>query len=139
MDNEALGKILGMAMAYGVSFIGLVLAYYNYRKRIAKAEGIFTGTALAVFVPSALLVAGVLVFTVWFALNLPEEGTKVLMSAKLPAIQSTITSNKLIGILVPGAIFVFSFWVTYMLYKHFSKQIEEGEIEIPPEGPADAN
>jgi hypothetical protein len=33
MIDEAIGKILGMAMAYGVSSLGLFLAYVNYRKR----------------------------------------------------------------------------------------------------------
>ena len=32
-DPEAIGKILGMLMAYFVSFLGLLLAYYNYKKR----------------------------------------------------------------------------------------------------------
>jgi hypothetical protein len=33
IDPETSGKILGMLMAYFVSFLGLLLAYYNYRKR----------------------------------------------------------------------------------------------------------
>ena len=33
IDPETGGKILGMVMAYCVSFLGLLLAYYNYRKR----------------------------------------------------------------------------------------------------------
>ena len=33
IDAETGGKIIGMAMAYCVSFLGLLLAYYNYRKR----------------------------------------------------------------------------------------------------------
>ena len=33
IDPETGGKILGMAMAYFASFLGLLLAYYNYRKR----------------------------------------------------------------------------------------------------------
>lgn len=33
IDAETGGKIIGMAMAYFVSFLGLLLAYYNYRKR----------------------------------------------------------------------------------------------------------
>ncbi len=33
IDAETGGKIIGMAMAYGVSFLGLLLAWYNYRKR----------------------------------------------------------------------------------------------------------
>jgi len=33
IDPETGGKIIGMMMAYCVSFLGLLLAYYNYRKR----------------------------------------------------------------------------------------------------------
>jgi hypothetical protein len=33
IDPDTGGKIIGMVMAYGVSFLGLLLAYYNYRKR----------------------------------------------------------------------------------------------------------
>ena len=33
IDPETGGKILGMLMAYFVSFLGLILAYYNYKKR----------------------------------------------------------------------------------------------------------
>ena len=33
IDMEALGKVIGMLMAYVVSFLGLILAYYNYKKR----------------------------------------------------------------------------------------------------------
>ena len=33
IDPEATGKILGMLMAYFASFLGLLLAYYNYKKR----------------------------------------------------------------------------------------------------------
>ena len=40
--SPAAGKILGMVMAYAVSSLGLLLAYYNYRKRILKAETIFS-------------------------------------------------------------------------------------------------
>ena len=43
--DPAVGKILGMVMAYAVSALGLLLAYYNYRKRIVKADHIFTPRA----------------------------------------------------------------------------------------------
>ena len=38
IDPETGGKILGMVMAYFASFLGLLLAYYNYRKRGPRAE-----------------------------------------------------------------------------------------------------
>ena len=31
--NEALGMVVGMTIAYAASFLGLILAWYNYRKR----------------------------------------------------------------------------------------------------------
>lgn len=125
MDNEALGKILGMAMAYGVSFFGLLLAYYNYRKRTIKAETIFTPLSLAIFVPSAIFVVGVLAGSVWFALTLPEEAAVVKRALVLP--EGSGDGGKIAGIAIPGVILLFSFWVTYMLYRHFTKKIEEGE------------
>jgi len=33
IDPETGGKIIGMLMAYFVSFLGLLLAYYSYKKR----------------------------------------------------------------------------------------------------------
>ena len=48
--DPAAGKILGMLMAYAVSSLGLLLAYYNYRKRILKAERTFSSVAVAVIV-----------------------------------------------------------------------------------------
>ncbi|MFO8058238.1 MAG: hypothetical protein R6V10_13170 [bacterium] len=54
MIEEAIGKVLGMALAYSVSALGLLLAYYNYRKRIMKAERVFTPLAIFIIV---LLVA----------------------------------------------------------------------------------
>jgi len=48
--SPAAGKILGMLMAYAVSSLGLLLAYYNYRKRIVRAEQVFTPKARKVIV-----------------------------------------------------------------------------------------
>ena len=62
MIDEAIGKILGMAMAYGVSALGLFLAYVNYRKRIVRAEKVMSGAAWAVVaVIVVAIAAGVLV------------------------------------------------------------------------------
>lgn len=58
MIDEAIGKILGMAMAYGVSALGLFLAYANYRKRTLKADKIMTGTAWMVVGLVFLSIAG---------------------------------------------------------------------------------
>ena len=38
--DPAVGKILGMVMAYVVSFLGLLLAYYNHRKRAGRAPSL---------------------------------------------------------------------------------------------------
>ncbi|UCC64150.1 MAG: hypothetical protein JSU70_01595 [Phycisphaerales bacterium] len=38
IDPETGGKILGMVMAYFASFLGLLLAYYNYKKRGPRAD-----------------------------------------------------------------------------------------------------
>ena len=45
MIDEAIGKILGMAMAYAASAAGMLLAYVNYRKRIVKADKVMTPAA----------------------------------------------------------------------------------------------
>lgn len=29
------------------------------------------------------------------------------------------------GILVPAAVFAFSFWMTHLLYRHFSRKMDE--------------
>ena len=67
MIDEALGKILGMAMAYGVSSLGLLLAYYNYRKRIVKADQIFTARAKAII---GLVVGIVMIAVIWGAISI---------------------------------------------------------------------
>lgn len=62
MIDESIGKILGMAMAYGVSALGLFLAYVNYRKRTLKAEKVMTPKAWGVVAAVLLtIVGGVLV------------------------------------------------------------------------------
>ena len=62
MIDESIGKILGMAMAYGVSALGLFLAYANYRKRTLNAEKVMTPKAWGVVAAVVLaIVGGVLV------------------------------------------------------------------------------
>lgn len=58
MIEEAVGKVIGMAMAYLVSSLGLLLAYYNYRKRIVKAERVFTPAAIMVIVLVVVVTVG---------------------------------------------------------------------------------
>ena len=55
-----------MVMAYAVSALGLLLAYYHYRKRVIKAEQIFTPVARAVIfgVVAIVVIGSVLVAAV---------------------------------------------------------------------------
>jgi len=148
--NEAMGKIIGMAMAYGVSSLGLLLAYYNYRKRVVKADKVFTAraygvmAAIVVVVVVAVLVISQLsdkpITTVEgdaYAEKMEPTGepkSPVAVSEAEP-ISEVEKKSLAIGIIVPAIIFLFSFWVTFALYKHFTKKIEEGEIDVPHEGP----
>lgn len=58
MIDEAVGKILGMAMAYLASAMGLFLAYISYRKRIVKADRLMSGTAWTVVAVTLLSTMG---------------------------------------------------------------------------------
>ena len=108
--NPAVGKILGMVMAYAVSALGLLLAYYNYRKRVVKAEHVFTPRAQAVlWTIGLLLVAAIVVGAA--ALNRAAGET----SAQAVLRQAP-------GILVPGVVFAVSFWITWALYRRFSSK-----------------
>jgi predicted membrane protein len=106
MIPESLGKILGMAMAYGVSSLGLLLAYYNYRKRIVKADVIFTTTAK--------IIIGIVISIVMAALI----GGAVKYG-------NTTFTEALPGIIIPGSVIAFAFWVTWMLYVKFSSEFDD--------------
>jgi len=105
--DPAVGKILGMVMAYAVSALGLLLAYYNYRKRIVKADRVFTPGALAVLGTRGILAVVGLVLA-----------AAAISAGDRPAGQSIIYD--LPGIIVPGLVFALSFWVTWKLYRKFS-------------------
>ena len=107
--DPAVGKILGMVMAYAVSALGLLLAYYNYRTRVVKAEQVFTPVARAVlWIVGLLATFGIVVAAA--ALNRAAGET----SAQAVVRQAP-------GILVPGVVFALSFWITWALYKRFSR------------------
>lgn len=106
--SPAAGKILGMLMAYAVSSLGLLLAYYNYRKRVVKADVIFSPTAWKVM---RLAGAAALLGIVLIAAALSGNG-----ETGWAAIRANFT-----GILFPAAVFAFSFWMTWLLYRHFVK------------------
>lgn len=148
MISEAMGKILGMAMAYGVSALGLLLAYVNYRKRVVKAERVMTGTAWAVV--AAVVV--VLVLGAWTVGGLAARGA----SEAAPAAAVTVPEPpplepgppaprreaarggngwSWIGILVPAAIFLFATWVTAVLHRRFSTAGPPGGL--PPAASSD--
>lgn len=106
--SPAAGKILGMLMAYAVSSLGLILAYYNYRKRVIKADEIFSPLARRImWLAAALLVLG-LIF-VAAALSGDGETGWAAIRTNLP------------GIGFPVAVFAVSFWMTWFLYRHFVK------------------
>ena len=132
MISEAMGKILGMAMAYGVSSLGLFLAYVNYRRRIVKADKVMTSAAWGVLAAVALAIAGG-VAVVWHLAEPPSAA--VVKEAAAPAPAEPITSTSapapassgdrdrwpLIGIVIPAIIFLTATWVTAGLYRHFTQ------------------
>ena len=120
MISEAAGKILGMAMAYGVSALGLLLAYLNYRKRVVKAERAMSATAWAVVAVTALAVA----LGAWTVARLAPGGAAPVLAPAPPPLPSPATAGapewSWPGLLIPAAIFLFATWVTVALFRRFS-------------------
>jgi H+/Cl- antiporter ClcA len=112
--SPAAGKILGMVMAYAVSSLGLLLAYINYRKRIVKAEQIFTPRARAVII-------GVITVAVVGAVL-----TATAASGEGRGLWLTIAANPL-GLVLPTVIVLVSVVLTWLLYRRFAK-----EFSSPP-------
>lgn len=151
--DPAVGKILGMALAYAISALGLLLAYYNYRKRIVKAEQVFSPAAWGVLI-AVLVIAGAAGYLIYnqavskhAAIPAPAEtaaaaeraenalevspGATVETSpgAVVPGngrLRTRYSGSMVPGIVVPILIFGFSFWVTWALYKHFTKKLGSG-------------
>ena len=153
MISESMGKILGMAMAYGVSSLGLLLAYYNYRKRIIKAERIFTPVAWTIMAGIVGIVVLAVVFMVMLAQKTPvkdsisAQETEIVSTTESeeldtaavreaveiqpvegePAITREIESRQgefsILGVIIPAAIFLVSLWITFALYRHFSRKL----------------
>jgi hypothetical protein len=134
MIDEAVGKILGMAMAYAVSSLGLFLAYVNYRKRKLGAAKVMTPAAWGVVAAIVLGVAG----GAWIVSRLarlpassPAETAAVAVPAPLPAPapvtapaappERDASSWPLVGILMPAVIFLLATWITLALYRHFAR------------------
>ncbi|HSN68479.1 MAG TPA: hypothetical protein VLV48_04500 [Thermoanaerobaculia bacterium] len=143
MISEAMGKILGMVLAYGVSALGLLLAYVNYRKRVVKADRVMTGTAWGVV--GAVVLAVVL--GVWAVSGLterkaatpqPDDAGETVAEAVVeeaapavppPPVRSAAEWSW-VGIFVPLAIFAFSTWMTVALFRRFTTHHHHG-----PHGP----
>lgn len=135
MISEAVGKILGMALAYAVSALGLFLAYWNYRRRIVRADRVMTPTAwLVLAAVVASVIGGTLVVASLAeppALDAAETVAEALEAeavgeAPAPAEPAPETGEEekerwpLIGILLPAAIFLVATWITAALYRHFT-------------------
>ena len=129
MIDDAIGKILGMAMAYGVSALGLFLAYVNYRRRIVKADRVMSTAAWLVV---ATIVVGVVAGVVAVA-SLAEAPPAAVEATAEPAPEpaappaeapSAVPSERprwpLLGMVLPAAIFLLATWITAGLYRHFS-------------------
>ena len=140
--SEAMGKIVGMLMAYGVSSLGLFLAYANYRRRTVGADRIMTGKAwLVIAVVFAALAAGGIVVSQ--LAELPAESSVVAELPAVPAQPAVEAASAqphpepaepgererwpVIGIVVPAAIFLFATWVTTALHQHFTGQGHSSE------------
>ena len=135
MIDEAIGKILGMAMAYGASALGMFVAYINYRKRIVKADKIMTPAAWMVILLSVLAVAGAVVVVGQLATGTEDAAAAAVVEVEAPSVEPEVTMPAparevdesrskwpLVGILVPGAIFLLATWITAGLHRHFSTQ-----------------
>jgi hypothetical protein len=133
MIDEAIGKILGMAMAYLASALGMFLAYVNYRKRTVKAQRVMTPAAWAVITVTLLaIVAGVLVVGQMAAAPAAAAATPQAAPAPAPAPPPEVMGEAeldrdevvqrwpWIGVVVPGGIFLFATIVTAALHRHFS-------------------
>ncbi len=138
--TEALGKILGMAMAYGVSSLGLLLAYVNYRKRIVKADKVMSSQAWAVMLASILAVAVGAGVVAALAARAESPGeaqagpeaarpapATPIERAQAPAATAPGQAGNVararwpwIGIVIPGAIFLLATWITTALHRRFS-------------------
>jgi len=132
MINEAIGKILGMAMAYGVSALGLFLAYVNYRRRIVKAEKVMSPTAWGVLVAILVVVAGGVLVVSQLAeapASPVAEAVPAVVQAAAPQTEAAAAAAAavdhsrwpIIGMVLPVTIFLFATWVTAALYNHFSR------------------
>jgi hypothetical protein len=129
MISEAMGKILGMVLAYGVSALGLLLAYVNYRKRVVKADRVMTGTAWMVV--AIVVLAVVLGFFAVSGLterraatpapaDVGEATVAETLSEDVPAPPAERPRWSWLGLLLPAIIFGFATWMTVALFRRFT-------------------
>ncbi len=131
MIDEAIGKILGMAMAYLASAMGMFLAYVNYRRRIVKADKVMTPRAWAVIAVALLATVGGVLLVGQLAADQAADAAPAVVEvpeavpapADVPMPEESKperSSWPWMGIVIPGAIFLFATVVTTGLHKHFS-------------------
>ncbi len=128
MIDEAIGKILGMAMAYVASAAGMFVAYVNYRRRVVRADRIMTPTAWVVIAISVLAVAGAVVVVGQLATAAPpaEETVAAVVEEAAPVAAPERAADRAragwpwIGIVIPAGIFLFATVVTTALHRHFT-------------------
>ena len=130
--DEAIGKILGMAMAYGASALGMFVAYVNYRKRVVKADKIMTPAAWAVIAISVLAVGGAVVVVGQLATGAPaaeesvvDESVAAPEEAPAPAPAEPRPRRERsawpwTGIVIPAGIFLLATLITAALHRHFT-------------------
>jgi hypothetical protein len=136
MIDEAIGKILGMAMAYVASAMGMFVAYVNYRKRIVKADRIMTPVAWTVILVTILATVGGAVIVTKMAASAAAETAAAGEEEIVPAAPETARTLEpaepttrreqgrwpWVGIVVPAVIFLFATVVTTWLHRHFTTQ-----------------
>lgn len=128
MIDEAIGKILGMAMAYAVSGLGLFLAYVNYRRRTLRAARVMTPAAWTVLALVVLVITGGVAVVGKLAQPAPaavEELDETATSANAPTPDADDDDTRprwpLIGVILPATIFIAATWITGRLYLHFTR------------------
>ena len=133
MIDEAIGKIIGMAMAYIASAMGMFVAYVNYRKRIVKADKVMTPAAWAVIAITVLALLGGVVLVGQLAAEPAEETAAAPEAVEAPAPPTPVPAPDeaptalaersrwpWLGIVIPLAIFLFATVVTAGLHRHFA-------------------
>ncbi len=130
MIDESIGKILGMAMAYGASALGMFVAYVNYRRRVIKADKVMTPAAWLVIANSDLAEAGAVVVVGQQATAPPAEAETVAAPEEeapiaraeppAPAPPGERSNWPWVGIVIPAGIFLLATVITAALHRHFT-------------------